>query len=152
MNMDNENSELINKTCKVCGENRLIKYFWRNPQYADGFDSRCKICRREGRKQPKKGTRNNSTPKHLQSMQQIIKLTFVTKDDFMCMWDTLEKMGYDIHNKDKSVHEQFVDKWNGITGSDMTYKKKTRPTVNLYLPDGSENPEYFLFQQHKKKT
>lgn len=143
-------SELTHKTCKVCEKNRLIKYFWKNSQYKDGYDARCKICRIEGRKQPKKNISKKTTPKHLQNVDQIIKLTFLRKEDFMSMWEFLESMGYDIHNKEKSVHEQFIDKWNGLTNSNMTYTTKVRATVNMYLPNGDLNPEYIKYKKNSK--
>lgn len=141
--------ESTHKTCKVCEKNRLIKYFWKNSQYKDGYDSRCKICRIEGRKQPKKNIRNKTTPKHLQTLSQIVILRAVNKEDFIGMWKFLGDIGYDIH-AEKSVHEQFVDKWNKIANANMEYKNKTSHTVSMYLHDGTINPEYTKYKKNLK--
>jgi hypothetical protein len=140
------------KVCKVCLVNRPIKQFSRNHLCREGRETRCSFCKKEGKTQNRERKRDKETPKHLQTVDQIMRLTFVTKDDFKNMWDFLESIGYDVHNKEKSVHEQFVDKWNGLTGSKMTYRNKVRGTVSMYLADGSLNPEYTKYPQHKKKT
>ena len=140
------------KVCKVCFVNRPIKQFSRNHLCREGRETRCSFCKKEGKTQNRQSKKYKQTPKHLQNVDQIMRLTFVRKEDFMSMWKFLESMGYDIHNEEKSVHEQFVDKWNGLTNSNMTYRTKVRATVNMYLPDGSENPKYFSYEQHKKKS
>lgn len=142
-------TELSHKTCKVCNINRLIKYFWKNAQYKDGYDSRCKICRGQGRKQNRNNTRNKLTPKHLQSFEQMVNLRAVTKEDFMDMWKFLETIGYDVKSN-KSVHEQFVDKWNASDDAGLHYKNKNSHNVAMYLYDGSINPEYLKYKKHLK--
>jgi hypothetical protein len=143
-------TEPDHKICKVCGINRSIKMFSRNHLCKDGRESRCGICKKLGKKQIRNKSKYKTTPPHLQSTDQIMRLSAVTKEDYMKMWELLSVMGYDIHGE-KSVHEQFIDKWNKISGHKINYRTKIRETTNMYLPDGSENPIYYSYETHKKK-
>ena len=97
---------LESKVCGACNKLLKIKWFYTCKTCRDGYYARCKTCKKDGIKIYKgvkkpKSTRNYS---HL-------SLFAPTKEDWVDTYMFLKGIGYEIR-EDKTIHEQFCEKYN----------------------------------------
>ena len=115
--MTEKNDDNIKRVCKACGNEKNLKSFHRNGLYKDGFDVRCKICKRQG------VLVKERKPKKIAKTPSPLSLKCPTKEDYKTMFLFLERMGYDLN---RDIHIQFCEKYN--------FKPKKRPykSENFY--------------------
>lgn len=87
----------MEKPCNTCGEIKPLDQFHKNYGFKDGYTSKCKKCTNLANKL--RTQRNNSL--------NPLKTALVI-DDIEGAEKVLQALGYDLHNKDISVHQQFI--------------------------------------------
>jgi hypothetical protein len=101
------------KQCCACLKEKTIDYFWKNKQIKSGYDNKCKVCKNSGkfcvvrRKKPKDKKNSVGRPARNNAPQ----LFNVKKSDWVETFLFLKEIGYDL-SSDKSIHEQFCEKYN----------------------------------------
>lgn len=131
----------MEKICNTCNKSLPIEMFYNNKSNRDGKMHDCKICRKEKIKSEKK-----YYPK--QKLSQInlkadfLQLKGLSKEDYIMMYKLCESMGYDPKNDSKTIHEQFIEKWNIDLIRPLKVSKRNPRSITQYLYDGSINPDY----------
>lgn len=94
-------SELETKICRACGIRQDVKFFHKSKGVSDGYIARCKKCKSEGK----------LIPKDVKQKVEFKPLTLAapTEEDYIEMYLTLKKMGYDLN---KDIHVQFSERYN----------------------------------------
>lgn len=100
-------SEITEKKCGACDQIKPIKQFYRNCVFKDGYDSRCKRCKREKIKIYKGSAWPQRKPQHKQKWEDFTRLVGVKKDDYVTMYEFMKKIGFDPNK----VHEDFCTKY-----------------------------------------
>lgn len=98
------------KQCCACLKMKSQDSYWKNNQLKSGFDNKCKICKTQGKycvKKNKVGRPNAGRP----SKNNAPQLFNVRKSDWIETYEFLKKIGYDL-SSDKTIHEQFCEKYN----------------------------------------
>jgi len=118
----------INRVCADCKRLKGLEHFYKCEHCKGGFMKRCKICFqrwkvevREPKPKKKRGMTNSGS---------MAKMTACTKQDYMEMYEFMEKLGFDPNN----VHKDFCLKYG--------LQEKIRPAKNasIWLPNGEKNP------------
>ena len=112
---------LKQKMCKACNMIKEIKSFHKNKLFRDGYDTRCKLCKQEGKTSTKKHTKKDFQ-KSIKDAENGLKLSSVRKEDWFGAYDLLSRMGYDLSG---NISEQFCTKYG------LKYKEK-HDTKGLY--------------------
>jgi len=103
------------KICRACEKKLNIRWFYANKFGRDGYDAKCKSCKKLGIKIHRiiktKATREYA---HL-------SLFNPKKEDWIQTYKFLKVMGYDL-SSEKTIHEQFCEKYNLKTRERMTEK------------------------------
>lgn len=58
-------SEMLTKTCKVCGRRKPLADFYRNLTYTDGLSSKCKLCQNTQSKAWREANKEHVRQTHL---------------------------------------------------------------------------------------
>lgn len=111
-----EKQVLKSKICCSCNIEKNIDKFYRNSAFKDGYEKRCKVCKKTGKSCRKK------TIKKDKSKSGQLRLTNITEVDWIKMYELLEMMGYDLRSE-QSIHQQFCLKYNLITKNPYSKKK-----------------------------
>ena len=126
--------------CNACDVEKDITSFYKCKECRDGVSKVCKMCKNQGR--PSRKVKEKLHPfnqEFRRSEKQHYTLAGCTQEDYLQMYDIMEKMGYDFFGK-KDIHQQFLDRHNPKLKKPMKYKKRDYNTENHFLPDGSVNP------------
>ena len=75
----------------------------------------------------------------LTSEERFFSLNGVKKEDYVTMWELLQQMGYNT-DKDKDIHQQFLDRHNPSSKKPMKYKNRALSDRSQWYADGSKNP------------
>lgn len=134
------------KLCRACDTIKSVSEFYKNNKTKDKLDYKCILCSKMKRLIPVKPKEKVERPKT--GEHNFYSLSGVNAGSYKSMYELLALLGYDISNKDKSIHEQFVDRCNEKYNMNMKYKKRSKKEISRYLYDGSENPDYL---QARKK-
>jgi hypothetical protein len=103
-----EKEVLKTKVCCACRKEKDITSFYRNIMMPTGWEARCKLCKKDKVSCRAKTDRSKSgRPKQMSSPQ----LWNVKKEDWIETYDFLKTIGYDLSG-DKTIHEQFCEKYN----------------------------------------
>ena len=106
---------LKTKICKVCFIEKTIKNFNKNSSFANGFESRCKTCKKDGKlivfENSGKWSKKNQKIKRTSYM---MRFTNPLKRDYVESFIFLKAMGYSL---DQDIHIQFCKKY-GLTPND----------------------------------
>jgi hypothetical protein len=107
---------LETKICGACCKKLSIKWFYKNKSGKDGYDARCKICKKLGKKiyRGEKKQKANRAYAHL-------SLFNPKKEDWIETFMFLKSIGYNL-SSDKTIHEQFCEKYN-LRPKKRTYEK-----------------------------
>ena len=93
------------KKCKACGLTKGLKSFGKNKNVSSGYNSRCKMCFKDGIKIQ----RSEKEPLLGSSDRLMLNLAFITKEDYINTFKALRIMGYDL-TSELSIHQQFCEK------------------------------------------
>ena len=125
--------------CNACDVEKDITSFYKCKECRDGISKVCKMCKVKGLKSKKNENKiHQFNLDFRKSEAKHYTLAGCTKDDYLEMYDIMEKMGYDFGKGD--IHQQFLDRHNPKLKKPMKYKKRDYNTENHFLPDGSVNP------------
>jgi hypothetical protein len=106
----NELEPLKTKICKACHIQRTVKHFVKTKAFADGYESRCNICKKNGIKivfeNSGKWSKKN---KKIRNSEYILPFTNPLKRDYVEAYIFLREMGYSL---DQDIHIQFCKKHN----------------------------------------
>lgn len=104
--MSLEKKEVLKtKICCSCKMEKDISSFYRNVLVSSGFEGRCKLCKKQGKKcRKKKEYTGVGRPKY-----NAPQLFNVRKKDWIETFEFLKSMGYDLS---KNIHEQFCERHN----------------------------------------
>lgn len=91
------------KYCCACEKQKSFDSFYTNPSYSDGLLRRCKICVRGKVKCKKK------LPTGRPLGRNLLSLYCPTEEDWKNAYELLGNIGYSL---DRSIHEQFCEKYN----------------------------------------
>ena len=102
---------LETKLCKACDLVKPVNHFHRTGLTSgDGRNARCRVCKRIGLLLPKELKRIPRRGIGV-SIFDDIKISHVKDQDFIEMYVWLEKrLGYDLRSE-KSIHEQFCERY-----------------------------------------
>ena len=102
---------LETKLCKACDLVKPINHFHRTGlTTGDGRNARCRVCKRDGLLIPKELKKRRSKGDSVTILDDI-KITHIKDEDYMEMYVWLEKqLGYDLRSE-KSIHEQFCERY-----------------------------------------
>jgi DNA-directed RNA polymerase beta subunit len=122
---------LKTKICKACLIERTIKNYNKNTSFSDGFESRCKTCKKNGNLIVFKSDGKWSKKKHkIKRSDYILPFTNPMKRDYVEAFVFLRAMGYDLT---QDIHIQFCKKY-GLTPNDPKQTFQTIFTVkDCYL-------------------
>jgi hypothetical protein len=95
------------RMCKCCSENKPLSEFYRNSTYSNGYETRCKTCKKAGLTIPKDKLYDIED----NSEAYQFKISHLTEEDYLDTYRTLQAIGYDIHSQ-KTIHQQFCEKYN----------------------------------------
>lgn len=109
-----DKESLQQKICGACKMTKDIRNFHRNNLFRDGYDSRCKLCKIEGRTCTKKHSHSEFNDR-LKEADNGLKLSSVRREDWLQTYSLLKDMGYDLT---KNISEQFCLKYG------LKYKDK----------------------------
>jgi len=132
------------KICKACLIEKSIDSFYRCKNCVNGRAGTCKICKQKGNKI----VRDKIHPFNLmwrKNNTDFFSMNRVTKEDYVLMWQLLEKLGYDTS---KDVHQQFMDKVNSNQDKPLKIKKRAMGKQARWLANGELNP---ILINYKKK-
>ena len=128
-----------NFECNACGIEKQKSSFYKGQKCKDGISKICKTCKLQGKHSQKiKEKPHPFNQEFRRSEKQHYTLAGCTLEDYLQMYDIMEKMGYDFGKG--NIHQQFLDRHNPNLKKPMKYKKRDYNTENHFLPDGSVNP------------
>ena len=127
------------KICSVCKIEKSIESFYRCNKCLNGRVSICKICKQKGLRVNKDHIIHPFNQMWRQSEERFFSLNGVKKEDYVTMWELLQQMGYDT-DKDKDIHQQFLDRHNPSSKKPMKYKNRALSDRSQWYADGSKNP------------
>jgi alanyl-tRNA synthetase len=131
----------MEKKCYTCKKLLSIDFFYNNKLSKDGKLHDCKECRKQKSKSQKKYyPRQNLS--EINRRGNFLQLKGTTKEDHEMMYELCESMGYDPKNDSKTIHEQFIEKWNIILTKPLRFKRRDHRSLTQYFYDGSINPKY----------
>jgi hypothetical protein len=94
------------KICRACHKEKSLKSFYRNKQYADGYEPKCRICKvnkvRIRELKPKKSI-------YFQDWNHYFRLVHPNLEDYCMCYGFFSNIGYD---PSKDIHTQFCEKYN----------------------------------------
>ena len=127
------------KVCKACDVEKPVTDYHKNPKMRTGRANVCKKCVALGKRIRKENVSSiEAQLKWDRIKEEKTRLSFVSKKDYLLMYEFLRGIGYDT---DGDIHQQFLDKWNPHVKGKLMKKKKRRSTsLNAYLPNGEVNP------------
>ena len=127
------------KICKACDIEKPVTDYHKNPKMRTGRANVCKKCVALGKRIRKENVSSiEAQLKWDRIKEEKTRLSFVSKEDYLLMYEFLRGIGYDT---DGDIHQQFLDKWNPHVKGKLMKKKKRRSTsLNAYLPNGEVNP------------
>ena len=102
-----EKQVLKTKICCACKKEKELKSFYVNAYMKDGYEARCKICKKSKILCRKKEYVKRGRPQ-LKNQPQLWN---VRKKDWIETYEFLKKIGYDL-SSNKTIHEQFCEKHN----------------------------------------
>ena len=106
---------LKTKICKACLIERAVKNFVKSKAFPDGYESRCKICKRNGTKIVFENSGKwSKKSKKIRNSEYILPFTNPLKRDYVESYIFLREMGYSL---DQDIHIQFCNKY-GLTPND----------------------------------
>ena len=128
------------KICKACDIEKPVTDYHKNPKMKTGRANVCKKCVALGKRIRKENVSSiEAQLKWDRIKEEKTRLSFVSKEDYLLMYEFLRGIGYDT---DGDIHQQFLDKWNPHVKGKLMKKKKRRSTsLNAYLPNGEFNPD-----------
>lgn len=88
------------KICKVCGEYKLIEYFYAKKNDSSRIKETCRKCINSSEK---------NTKKRMVDEKYTLGLVGLNDDDFIEAFKFLKAIGYDLT---KDIHQQFCEKHN----------------------------------------
>lgn len=113
----------ITKLCRACLKEKPIKLFYRNRALPSGYDSKCKVCKVQG----KKIYRDKTKPMKKRNNAQIF-LSAPTSEDWIAAFTFLKNIGYNLTG-DKTIHEQFCER-HGLKPKRRTREKSIQFTAS----------------------
>jgi hypothetical protein len=116
--MEKEKEGLKTKICKICKLEKSLKSFNKNGSFRDGYQSRCKLCVKNGYLIHK----DNIIDKDYE-WPDSFRLRNPTKSDYTEMWKLMKNIGYDLN---RSISDQFCEKYGfEVTGYNINKDKIT---------------------------
>lgn len=128
------------RICSVCKIEKSIDSYYRCKECKGGRNSICKLCKQKGLKVNKDHVLHPFNQMWRQPEEKFFSLNGVKKEDYALMWNLLKKMGYDT-DKNKDVHQQFLDKHNRNLVKPMKYNKRALSDRSQWFADGTKNPD-----------
>ena len=133
----------MEKKCKTCNLRLPINNFYKNTSYNDGRYGDCIPCYNIKRREYNRNRYNEPVEKHRYNDEsRYLQLKGIKKEDYMMMYELCDAMGYDSKSDFKTIHEQFIEKWNNHLTEPLKVKEREKRSVSYYLSNGSINPEY----------
>lgn len=111
--------------CRACGKVKKIQSYYKNAKYSSGFDSSCKVCRRDGVKVYKTNDGEGISTKK-RNKPEGCDFTGMAKVDWQKLYKFLNEIGYDIHG---DIHAQFCKKHN------LPYKERPKQNTISFTPN-----------------
>lgn len=109
------------KFCCACSKEKEVKCFYVNRYSKDGYESRCKVC-----KKTKILCKKKLLSKRIPQYKNAPQLWNVSRQDWIDTYNFLEKIGYNL-SSEKTIHEQFCENHNLPTRKRM-YEKSIQYT------------------------
>ena len=108
---------LKTKICCACKKEKDIRCFYACQKIADGYENRCKICKKERIKcnSNKKLLKSPGRPKE----RELPELWNVRKGDWIETYKFLESIGYNLN---ENIHKQFCEKFGLLPRKRMKEK------------------------------
>ena len=130
------------KICKTCFQEKPMESYYSCKNCIGARAGSCKMCvvQKKTTKKLEEGKIHPFNREFRKSESSHFSIAGATKQHYEDMYDILSKMGYDLENPEKDIHQQFLDKFNVYEKSPMKYKKRKYNTDNYYLPNGEVNP------------
>lgn len=111
--------EIEHKICCSCGENKEISLFFRNCGRNDGYEARCKQCKKTNKKCVARRGKKKEKEYIEPNIQDDFTFLHPTKEDWAWMYQMLQRLGYDLN---ENIHKQFCQKY-GLQPKKDRYKK-----------------------------
>lgn len=110
-----EKQDLKTKICCACGKDKPITSFYRNKIMKDGYEGKCKYCKKTNVKCRSGDRKKPGRPK----LKNTPQLWNVRKEDWIETFEFLKKIGYSL---ERNIHEQFCERHNLVPRKRM-YEK-----------------------------
>jgi len=137
------------RICNACKIEKSIESYYRCRSCKNGRISICKLCKQKGLKVVKEDYVHPFNQMWRQTDEKFFSLSGVRKEEYKLMWELLNQMGYDT-DKDKDIHQQFLDRHNPSSKKLMKYRKRSLTDRSQWYADGSKNPDKNVKVNKKK--
>jgi hypothetical protein len=110
------------KTCKACLIERPINNFEKSKDWSDGYQSRCKICKKNGTKIVFASDGKWAKKRNIKTNYRGLVITNPMKQDYIDTFMFLRDAGYNLK---EDIHIQFCEKYGLTPNSPKKVFKKT---------------------------